>query len=105
MLGIYLANTKHFCGNGILQFFKTAEFLENIQYEYMCRGIQLFDLRLGKSDSQTVNIQIVKSFSRPTDWIFKWWLIIAPGEILPKSSTRSWYQYEYMICNILKIKV
>ena len=42
MLGIYLANTKHFCGNGILQFFKTAEFLENIQYEYMLAGYPTF---------------------------------------------------------------
>ena len=25
--------------------------------------------------------------------VFKWWLIIAPGEILPKSSMRSWQQY------------
>ena len=40
-----------------------------------------------------VNIQIVKSFSRPKDQVFKWWLIIAPGEILPKSSVRSWQQY------------
>ena len=40
-----------------------------------------------------VNIQIVKSFSRPKDQVFKWWLIIAPGEILPKSSMRSWQQY------------
>ena len=40
-----------------------------------------------------VNNQIVKSFSRPKDQVFKWWLIIAPGEILPKSSMRSWQQY------------
>ena len=44
-------------------------------------------------DSQMVNIQIVKSFSRPKDQVFKWWLIITPGEILPKSSMRSWQQY------------
>ena len=40
-----------------------------------------------------VNIQIVKSFSRPKDLVFKWWLIIAPGEVLPKISVRSWQQY------------
>ena len=35
MLAIHLVNTKHFSGNGISQFFKTTEFLENMQYEYM----------------------------------------------------------------------
>ena len=43
----------------------------------ICRSIQPSDLRLEKSDSQIVNIPIVKSFSRLKDWIFKWWLIIA----------------------------
>ena len=43
-LAIYLANTKHFCGNSILQFFKTAEFLGNMQYKYIWQGIQLSDL-------------------------------------------------------------
>ena len=32
MLEIYLANTKHLCRNSILQFLKTAEFLENTGY-------------------------------------------------------------------------
>ena len=66
-LAIYLANTKHFCGNSILQFFKTAEFLGNIQYKSIWQGIKLSDLWSEKSDSQTVNIQIVKSFLRPKD--------------------------------------
>ena len=35
MLAIYLANTKTFCGDSILQFFKIAEFQENIQHEYI----------------------------------------------------------------------
>ena len=48
MLAIYLANTKHFRGNGILYFFKMAEFLVKIQYEYMA-GIQLYG---NYSDSQ-----------------------------------------------------
>ena len=48
MLALYLANTKHFCGNGILYFFKMAEFLVKIQYEYMA-GIQLYG---NYSDSQ-----------------------------------------------------
>ena len=43
-LAIYLGNTKHFCGNSILQFFKAAEFLENIQYKCIWQGIQLSDL-------------------------------------------------------------
>ena len=30
VLAIYLANTKHLCRNGILQFLKTAEFLKNV---------------------------------------------------------------------------
>ena len=37
LLATYLGNTKYFCGNNILKFFKTAEFLENIQYGYMPR--------------------------------------------------------------------
>ena len=41
-------------------------------------------------DSQMVNIQIVKSFSRPKDEVFKWRLIIVPGEIFPKSSMKTW---------------
>ena len=65
-LTIYLAITKNFCGNSIL-FFKTAGFLENIQCKYRWQGIQLSDLWSEKSDSQMVNIQIVKSFSRPKD--------------------------------------
>ena len=41
-----------------------------------------------------VNIQIVKSFSKPKDQVFNWWVIIAqPGEILPKDSMRSQQQY------------
>ena len=35
MLVTYLENAKNFCGNDILQYFKTAEILENIQYGYM----------------------------------------------------------------------
>ena len=42
----------------------------------ICRSIQPSDSWLGKSDSQIVNIPIVKSFSRLKDWIFKWWLIV-----------------------------
>ena len=30
ILEIYCANAKHLCRNGNLQFFKTAEFLENV---------------------------------------------------------------------------
>ena len=37
MLAKHLANTKYFWGNGILQFFKRAQFLENIQHEYVPR--------------------------------------------------------------------
>ena len=57
MWALRLANTKHFCKIGILQFFKTAEFLENIYYEYMC-GIQLSDLWLEKSDSETLHCKM-----------------------------------------------
>ena len=45
----------------------SAEFLENIQHKYIWQDIQLSDLWSEKSDSQMVNIQIVKSFSRPKD--------------------------------------
>ena len=44
----------------------------------------------GNSNSQMVNIQIVKSFSRPKELDLKWWLIIAPGEILPNINMESW---------------
>ena len=44
----------------------------------------------GNSNSQMVNIQIVKSFSRPKELDLKWWLIIAPGEILPNINMGSW---------------
>ena len=54
-LAIYLANTKHFCGNSILYFFKTAERLENIQHKYIWQGIQLSDLWSEKINSQMVN--------------------------------------------------
>ena len=43
----------------------SEEFLENVNYEYICQSIELSDLWSEKSDSQAVNIQIVKSFSRP----------------------------------------
>ena len=41
------------------------------------RSIQPAGLWLQKSDSQIVNILIVKSFSKLKDLIFKWWLTIA----------------------------
>ena len=37
----------------------------------MCRDIQLSDLCLAKSDSQTVNLTITKSLSRLKDWILQ----------------------------------
>ena len=75
--------------------------LENMQCKYRWQGIKLSDLSSEKSDSQTVNIQIVKSFSRPIDWVFKWWLIIVKFF----QSMRSWEQYnidKFYVYNLKK---
>ena len=47
------------------------------KYMDICRGIQLSDLWLEKRHSRTINIPMVKSFSRSKGWIFKWRLVIA----------------------------
>ena len=60
-------------------------FCRFLKQQNFCQGVQLFDLWLEKSESQTVIIQIV-NFLKTQSSIFKWWLIIALGENLPKSS-------------------
>ena len=65
MLAGTLANAKHLCRNCILQIFNTVKFLENM---WISAGVSNF----------IVNIPIIKSFSRPKDSIFKWWVVIEP---------------------------
>ena len=43
VLEIYLANTKHLCKNGSLQFFKTAEFLGNIWIYVGVSNLLIYD--------------------------------------------------------------
>ena len=43
MLEIYFENTKHLCKNGILQFFKTPEFLGNIWIYAGVYNILIYD--------------------------------------------------------------
>ena len=86
----YPADKKHFCGNSIyfVVFLRQQDFWKIYSINIYGRVSNFLIY-----DSQMVNIQIVKSFSKPKDQVFKWWLIIAPGEILPKSSVRSCQQY------------
>ena len=73
-----LLNYKNESSTIVSKYYRLAIYLANIKK--FC----------GNSNSQMVNIQIVKSFSRSKDEVFEWSLIVAPGEILPKSSMESW---------------